>query len=221
MMRLWRQEVVDKQQACHKLNESGNRFYKSLLIKYLAYRVIDQPAKEHQLQVLNEFIEFKTPKREKRMKDQVIGVLYAYMNKRQNVKEMKDKAKDLRQNLLLKIHLNQLKMFKVYKDKKLDSMKKVELHLTQKLRQRVISAFKTKLEQTYTKQTNIRKQASFNLAKTQRYFPLLTAFNAIKEHKIKRVEKDHSKDELVRHHKLKTLLNALKIQIEIQENEKQ
>ena len=44
----------------------------------------------------------------------------------------------------------------------------------------MINSLKNKLEQTYLKEQNVRKQASFNLVKTQRFYPMLTAFNVIK-----------------------------------------
>jgi hypothetical protein len=63
----------------------------------------------------------------------------------------------LRRHLQLRIHLNHLLSFKEFKNQRLISLRKVEIYLSEKRRQKVIMSLKLKLDSSYRKETNIRK----------------------------------------------------------------
>lgn len=91
-------------------------------------------------------------------------------------------ALDLRKHLQLRIHFNHLLEFKEQKVKKLLSIQKVEKFLLVKRRKRVLNGLKTKLERTCKKEANARKAAIFNLNKRQKWFPVLRAFNCLRDY---------------------------------------
>ena len=89
------------------------------------------------------------------------------------------------------------------------SIQKVEAYLYFKRRQRVIASFKHNIITSEVKQQNIRKQASFYLCRTQKFYPLLQSFNAMKKYKDRKALKIAGHTEKVHLHRMKHFFNII------------
>lgn len=89
-------------------------------------------------------------------------------------------------------------------------MRKVEIYLAQKRRNKVIECLKNRIDYAAKKERNVRKQASFHMLKTQRYFPMLTAFNALKRTYMEVYCREELQTRKVRLHQLQRIFKGLK-----------
>ena len=103
----------------------------------------------------------------------------------------------------MQIHLKYLLKFKTMQNRKMHSIQKVEAYLYLKRRQRVIDSFKHNRVNSGVKEQNIRKQAAFYLCRTQKFYPLLQSFNALKRYKERKAEKIAGHTEKVHLHRMK------------------
>jgi hypothetical protein len=99
------------------------------------------------------------------------------------------------------------------------SIQKVEAYLYFKRRQRVIDSFKQNRVTSEVKASNIRKQASFYLCRTQKFYPLLQSFNALKKYRERKAEKIAGHTEKVHLHRMKHFFSIIQANMQSQVEE--